>query len=84
MGHLLVLTHLALIILVQILRIYLASAKERQNWPGSLTDPRLAKAMEAMHANPGGAWSLDSLAECSGMSRAGFALSFKKKVGVTP
>ncbi len=83
-GHVLVLNHLAPIILVQILRIHMATAKEKQSWLGSLTDPKLSKSIEAIHSNPGGPWSLDSLAGLSGMSRAGFALSFKKKVGITP
>ena len=83
-GHLLVLDHLAPIILVQIFRMYLASSPVKQSWLTSLSDPQLSKAIEAMHRNPGDSWSLDSLAQLSGISRAGFALSFKKKIGVTP
>jgi AraC-like DNA-binding protein len=37
-----------------------------------------------MHADYGRNWSLDVLASISGMSRAGFALNFKKLVGVAP
>ena len=83
-GHLLVLNHLAPIILVQILRMYLSSKNAKQNWLTSLSDPKLSRAIEAMHADPSKPWSLESLARLSGMSRAGFALNFKKKIGVTP
>ena len=83
-GHLLVLNHLAPIILVQIFRMYLSSPHAKQSWLTSLSDPKLSKAIEAMHANPGKPWSLQSLAQLSAMSRAGFALNFKRKIGVTP
>jgi len=83
-GCELILNHLAPIILVQILRTYLRSMTSEQNWLTSLSDPKLSKAIEAIHADYGRPWSLEALAGLTGMSRAGFASSFKKKVGVTP
>jgi AraC-like DNA-binding protein len=49
-----------------------------------LADPRLAKAITAMHDKPEQAWSLDALAQTAGMSRARFAASFHETVGTPP
>ena len=49
-----------------------------------LSEPRIAKAIIALHDRPGQAWTLISLAEAAGMSRARFAAQFRKAVGKTP
>lgn len=49
-----------------------------------LADARLAKAITAMHDQPGLAWSLDTLAQTAGMSRARFAARFRATVGTPP
>jgi AraC-like DNA-binding protein len=49
-----------------------------------LADPRLAKAIDAIHQQPAHPWSLESLAQQAGMSRARFAVHFRKTVGLTP
>jgi AraC-like DNA-binding protein len=49
-----------------------------------LADPRLAKAIDAIHHRPAHPWSLESLAQQAGMSRARFAVHFRKIVGLTP
>jgi transcriptional regulator GlxA family with amidase domain len=49
-----------------------------------LSDPRLSKAIEAMHKHPGSSWSLEELAQHAGMSRARFAAHFRNVVGITP
>jgi AraC-like DNA-binding protein len=49
-----------------------------------LSDDRLSKAIEAMHKHPEVSWSLEELAQCAGMSRARFAVHFRKVVGTTP
>jgi AraC-like DNA-binding protein len=49
-----------------------------------LSDPRLAKAIEAMHKHPETSWSLEELAQRAGMSRARFAAHFRNIVGATP
>jgi AraC-like DNA-binding protein len=49
-----------------------------------LADPRLAKAIAAMHEKPEHQWSLEALAGKAGMSRARFAAHFREVVGVTP
>jgi transcriptional regulator GlxA family with amidase domain len=49
-----------------------------------LSDPRLGRAIEAMHKHPETSWSLEQLAQCAGMSRARFAPHFPQVVGMTP
>jgi AraC-like DNA-binding protein len=84
-GRALILNHLAPIMLLQILRIYLGSAsKGKQNWLVAISDPQLSRVFDAMHSQYQHAWSLESLAKTAGMSRSGFALSFKKKIGIAP
>jgi AraC-like DNA-binding protein len=83
-GRALMLNHLAPIMLLQTFRGYLASAEQEKNWFVALSDPRLSRAIAAMQSEPARNWSLDGLAEVAGISRAGFALNFKKWIGVTP
>lgn len=49
-----------------------------------LTDARLLKALDAMHAQPNREWSLGDLGGLAGMSRARFASHFRTVVGRTP
>jgi AraC-like DNA-binding protein len=48
-----------------------------------LADPRLAKAIEAIHQRSDHAWTLEGLAHVAGMSRARFAARFRDVVGMT-
>lgn len=49
-----------------------------------LADPRLARALTALHARPGEAWSLAAMAAAAGMSRSRFAEAFRDALGQTP
>lgn len=49
-----------------------------------LAEPRLAKALDALHQRPQERWSLASLAAQAGMSRARFAECFRQTIGQTP
>jgi AraC-like DNA-binding protein len=49
-----------------------------------LSSPQLAKALTAMHESPGEPWTVEQLAEVSGMSRTAFAVKFKQLVGQSP
>ena len=50
----------------------------------ALSDPRLAKAITAMHERPDQDWTLVEMARTAGMSRARFAASFRETVGTPP
>lgn len=49
-----------------------------------LSDPRLARALVAMHAAPQDEWTLARMAAVAGMSRSAFADAFKSVTGSTP
>jgi AraC-like DNA-binding protein len=50
----------------------------------ALADDRLLKAITSMHAEPASAWSLETLADIAGMSRASFANHFREATRTTP
>lgn len=72
------------LVVIQLLRHVMDNNEVDFGPLAGLADPRLAKALNAMHDAPGEHWSLDSLAEVAGMSRARFAVNFKNTVGITP
>lgn len=82
-GGALMADHLAQIMLLQVLRLWLASGKH-SGWLGALTDERLTRALGAMHTEPQRRWTLATLAGVAGMSRTTFAERFRDVVGQTP
>ena len=76
--------HLAHVMLVEALRLYLSQeGNNGVGWLLALGDRQMRAAMTAMHENPAHAWSLQELAEHTGMSRSKFAFRFKEKVGMS-
>jgi len=75
------------VVLLQLLRWLLDHPEEAGVRPGLITglsDPRLARALVAMHDSPGEPWTLERMAERAGMSRTAFANTFREAVGQTP
>ena len=75
------------VVVLQLLRWLLDHPQEAGVRPGliiGLSDPRLARALVAMHDSPGEDWTLERMAERAGMSRTAFANTFRKTVGQTP
>ena len=73
-------------LLLHVLRAYAQSEAVRQ-LPGVLNllaEPRLQGVVQAMWQQPGGDWSLDSLAERAAMSRATFTRQFAQHAGMSP
>ena len=63
---------------VQLIRAWIESLRPGEGgWLRALGDPQLALAIEAIHHEPGGAWTVASLASRAGMSRSAFAGRFK-------
>ena len=84
-GSATVAARLADIIFIQALRLYLGSASTKDpGWLRGLTDPRIGQALALMHAHPGRAWTVASLAQETGMSRARFAARFQELLGRGP
>jgi AraC-like DNA-binding protein len=72
------------VVIVLILRTLLNRASVDSGLLAGMADPQIAKALIAMHAAPGQAWSIEQLAKKAGMSRSRFAEAFPGRVGVTP
>lgn len=84
-GTSLAIHHLVHLILLEAFRQYLSEAVHlRIGMLHALSDRRLAKAVEAMHREPGHAWTLAELAAHAGLSRSAFADQFRNRVGETP
>jgi AraC-like DNA-binding protein len=83
-GHL-ISEHLAHIMLVQVLRIHLATRNGAGvGWLHALGDRQLSRVVGAVHADPARRWTLAELARIAGMSRSTFAYRFKQTVGAAP
>ncbi|WP_349740601.1 AraC family transcriptional regulator [Roseateles cavernae] len=75
------------VVLIQLLRWLIDHPAEAGVQPGLITglaDPRLARALVALHEAPGEAWSLAAMAGRAGMSRSAFAAHFKAVLAQTP
>ena len=84
-GASLIAEHLAHIMLIQVLRLHVASARGAgTGWLSALADPQLCAAMTAMHRDVARHWSLEELGKAAGMSRSGFASRFKQVAGISP
>ena len=76
------------IIFIQVIRTYAESAGGEsaggaQRIMSGLSDPRIGRALTALHRSPEQAWSLASLAREAGLSRTTFVLRFNQLMGMT-
>ena len=77
-----VVTRLADILVIQVIRAWLDSAPEAQTgWIAALRDPQIGRALAAVHRDPAFGWSVQQLAKEAGMSRSAFSAQFSKLVG---
>jgi AraC-like DNA-binding protein len=86
-GHRVLADRLFEVVLIQLLRWLLDHPSRIKIDSGllmGLSSPQLAKALTAMHESPGENWTVEQLAEASGMSRTAFAVKFKQRVGQSP
>ena len=73
---------LADLLFMQALRNYLSSGpSESLGWVRGMTDPRIGRAISAMHSAPERRWTVQALAAEVGSSRAVFAKQFSALVG---
>lgn len=71
-------------LVVQIIRHVIDEGQLTSGVVAALADPRLSRAVTAMHEQPDRLWTLDDLAIVSGMSRTVFARRFRTVTGSTP
>jgi len=83
-GRQAVLDRLVEVVFIQVIRDLMDQKRLQVGLLAGLSDPKLARAINAMHADPAHGWSLQELATIAGMSRARFAARFRDIVGLTP
>jgi AraC-like DNA-binding protein len=80
-----VLARLSELMLVEAIRRYLAELPDTQrSWLAGLRDPVVGRALEAMHAAPHEAWTIERLGRTIGVSRSVLAARFADMVGHPP
>ena len=86
LGSGLVVSRLADIIFVQAVRAHIETldAEAEIGWLAALSDRRIGAALNLLHTNVAQRLTVETLASAAGMSRSGFALRFKEKVGQSP
>lgn len=75
------------VVVIQLLRWLIQHPEHTGLRPGlwnGLAEPRLARALTAVHEDPARTWTLAAMAREAGMSRSAFAAAFKETVGMTP
>jgi AraC-like DNA-binding protein len=72
------------VVIIHVLRFAMIEGHTSTGMLAGLGDRGLARALVAMHDQPGHPWTLDTLAAKAGMSRSRFAARFHEVVGLTP
>lgn len=82
-GSEVVMARLSDALITRALRHHVETGEER-GWLRGLSDPYVATALTAVHDNLAARWTLQSLAEAAGLSRAAFAARFADTMHQTP
>lgn len=83
-GSQTVLDRLLDVLLVLVLRASYDQSSTAPRWYRAAEDPRLGRALRAMHERPDRGWTVPQLAQLTAMSRATFARNFERALGQTP
>jgi len=82
-GRQVVLDRLMEVVIIQLLRDLMDQHRLQVGLLAGLAEPKLSKAINAIHADPAYPWTLQDLANTASMSRARFATKFRDIVGMT-
>jgi AraC-like DNA-binding protein len=83
-GNQVMLNKLSDSLLALAIRSHVVRDPARQGLLAALNDPRLSRALNAMHEDPGRDWSLAELAEVAHLSRTAFCEHFAAVLGQAP
>lgn len=83
-GQQTVLDRLLDVLLVLVIRAAYEHSSNAPRWYRAAEDPRLGRALQAMHEGPEHSWTVPELARLSAMSRPSFARNFERALGQTP
>ncbi|WP_324767419.1 AraC family transcriptional regulator [Pokkaliibacter plantistimulans] len=82
-GGALMVSRLIDLVVIRILRTWVQQ-EAASGWLKALSDPRVARALKAIHESPGTHWRISTLADIAGMSRSHFCERFNTLVGRPP
>jgi AraC-like DNA-binding protein len=82
-GSDVVMARLSDALVTRALRHHVETAEE-PGWLRGLSDPHLAPALAALHADLAAPWTLPTLARAAGLSRTAFAARFRAVIGQPP
>jgi AraC-like DNA-binding protein len=80
-----VLAKLSEVLFIEVLRMHMNEQNaDRTGWLAGMSDRIVGAALNALHARPAHAWSLEELARAAGTSRSVLAERFQHLVGSSP
>jgi AraC-like DNA-binding protein len=83
-GAGLMISRLIDLLVLRTLRTWVDASEQLGGWLAGLKDPRIGRALQAIHDEPFRSWSVEALANIAMMSRSAFALRFNATVGIPP
>jgi AraC-like DNA-binding protein len=84
-GSSVMISRLIDVLIVRVIRTWAQSKNASDTgWLGALADPRISRALKAIHDDPFRKWSVADLARAVGMSRSSFAERFTSLVKEAP
>jgi AraC-like DNA-binding protein len=83
-GQQTILDRLLDVLLIMAMRESFARNPQAPRWYQAAADSRIRAALHAIHASPDHLWTVPRLASLSGLSRAAFARSFERSLGIAP
>ena len=72
------------LLLVEALRLHLENADRSRGWLAGMADPRVARALAAIHGDLAAPAAVTTLADAAGMSRSAFVARFTEILGIGP
>ncbi|MCW5696584.1 MAG: AraC family transcriptional regulator [Bauldia sp.] len=85
LGTATVLSRLADVVIARVIRSWAESHREdTEGWLAAIHDPRIGRALAAIHRKPGEPWSVERLADLASTSRSVFVERFTRLVGLPP
>lgn len=84
-GATIMISRLVDVLMIRAMRLWVATAEpEDKGWIGALADPRISRALKAIHDDPFRRYTVADLATLAGMSRSSFAERFTMLIGAAP
>jgi AraC-like DNA-binding protein len=80
-----VLLRISELMFIEVVRRYLAALPDQETgWLAALRDPVIGRALGLLHERPSDPWTVEGLAQSTGLSRSGLAERFAALVGQPP